>query len=1402
LRTVIEALAEFGFTAIARHPGYALDPARTSLRTAVRKAADAAPVVVVYYTGHGTDLEGGTFYLVGKNSRRGRISDSALAARDLLELVVRRDDHDIPAANQPTVLVILDCCFATVAAMEILRDALYRIGNPHVWIIATAGPSQYAVQGRFAVALNQALQQPLNGPSQQFISMDSLVQAINNATAGTALQVAHLFAPATGSTGIPPFFPVPGYAPDLAGRTVDEQHWLSRSRAGPEETTTRYYLTGVTGRLRATEDLAAWITGPEPDDLAVVTGSPGTGKSALLSLPVLLTLPNRRADMLTPGPSTLIRRAASLIAADTPIVAVHARGLTTDQTAAAVAEALGRHARSASGLLEDLEATPASADRVVVIDAVDEAISPHTLLTSLARPLAGHPRLRVVAGTRRHVLPAVTRTSLMIDLDNSNYHDPQALTGYITDLLTATAEPGLRTSYQEVSQAEVAAVADAIARRAIARKDGPESFLLARLLALSVRDKSEPVDVTSPAWKESLPVSVADAFDEDLARLGDKEPLARTLLAALAWAKGPGLPWETIWAPVALAVAAATGGGELPAISDDEVRWLLDKAGAYIVEDAGPGQRSVYRLFHDVLATHLRKEPGTEQRRSTTASSEWEQHQHFTEMSITRTLLGTVQPGPGGRPDWLTAHPYLTTYLAQHATAAGPAALAELSSDAGFLAVADPVTLTPLLSPGIPDIRETARIYRRARPLLGENPSANAAYLAEARQALSSANLAAEPTSVRPMYLTCLAEVRRDDSLLTITIDTNWVTSVAFGTDPDGHLLLATGSDSGPARIWDPLTGTLFGEPLGHGGAVLSVAFGTDPGGRLLLATGSTDGTARIWDPLTGTPLGDPLIGHADAVTSVAFGTDPGGRLLLATASQDRTARLWDPFTGAQLGDPLTGHTRKVTSVAFGTGPNGDLLLATGSTDGTARIWDPLTNTPLGEPLNARTDTVTSVTFGTEQDGRLLLATGSDNGMAQVWDPLDSDLYPDQLPGEGFVMSLAFGTDSDGSLLLAAGNGDTILLWDPLAGASLREPLIGHTGRVMSVTFDTDPGGRLLLATGGKDGTARIWDPLTGTPLGESLTGTPLGESLTGHTSVVMSVAFATAQDGRLLLATGSKYGTARIWDPLTGTPLGEPLTGHRSVVMSVAFATAQDGHLLLATGSTDGTARTWDPLTGTPLCASLTGHAGAVLSVAFGTDPDSRLLLATGSFDGTARIWDPLTGTPLGATLTGHTGAVLSVAFGTDPDGRLLLATSSTDGTARIWDPLTGMPLGAPLTGHTGTVTSVAFGTDPDGGLLLATSSTDGTARIWDPLTGMPLGATLAGHTGTVTSVAFGTAPDRALLLVTASHDRTIMLWDLAGYSCIATFRRRSSVHALAISGSLLGIGDKEGVTVVELVL
>jgi WD40 repeat protein len=1348
LRTVVDVLAAAGFTPVAADPGYLLDPGREVLRAAVRRAACSAPAVVVYYTGHGADLPGGTFYLVGKASGPGGLlSDAAVAARELLELVVVRDEDSEPLASQPAVLVILDCCYSGSAGMVMVRDALNGAGNARTWVIATAGSTQYAVAGQFARALEQVLAQPLSGPSQEFLSLDSIVGAVNATIAGQAEQVAHLFVPATGSTGVPGFFRNPGYLAGVTGRTVDEQHWLSRAQAGPQETTVGSYLTGVTGRRLAAEHLADWLTGPEPDRLAVVTGSPGTGKSALLSLPVLLSQRARHSDLLRTGSGSLLHHAAGRIPAGLPVAAVHVRGLSTDQAARAIADALGRDPLSAAGLLEDLEASPVTGGQIVVIDAVDEATSPQILLSDLAVPLARQPGLRVVAGIRRHTLPSPAGSGMVIDLDASQYHDPQAVTGYVSQLLTAAAEPGVITTYTRASQDTTQAVAAGIARRAVANAGGAESFLLARLLTLSIRNQPEPA-LVSADWLAALPTSIADAFDEDLARLGDKQPLARVLLTALAWAKGPGLPWETIWAPTARAVAELGHGGAGPKIGDKGIRWLLAHAGAYIVEDLGPGKRSAYRPFHDLLAAHLCGEPTTEQREADpAAAAAWHERRTRTEAAITRALLGTVPSGPDGKPDWLTAHPYLRTYLAQHAAAAGAEMFASLTRDAGYLAQADPVTLTPLLSPADPDLRETARIYRRALPLLGDNPSANAAHLAEARLAVTGTSTLTENTSVRLLYRTRMASVSQDDCLLTLTGHADTVGSVAFGTAPDGRLLLATGSADGTARVWDPLTGIPLSDPFtGHARAVYSVAFGTAPDGRLLLATGSADG-ARVWDPLTGTAVRGTVVGDTRQVSSVAFGTTPDGRLLLATGSRNGTVRLWDPLTGARVRRHVTGHASAVSSVAFGTTPDGRLLLASGSEHG-VRVWDTFTRSFRRGPLIefAHTDTVSSMAFSTAADGQLLLATVSEHS-ARVW--------------------------------------------KALAGTALGDALTGHTGKLSSVALGTAPGGRLLMATGSYDRTARLWDPLV-----ETSPQSPVSAS-------AISVAFGKGPGGRLLMATGSYDRTARLWDPLAGMLVGRPLTGHVGEVSSVALGAGSDGRLVLATVSEDG-AQVWDPLTDMPDGRPSTRHLGGASSVALGTAPDGRLVLVTASKHG-AQLWDPLTGTPFTDPFSDpyFEGAerVYSVALGTAPDGRLLLATGDRLG-ARVWEAPAGTPVYYPypctwVAGYPGGAHLVALGAAPDGRLLLATSGRYGVL-VWDALAGTLVGDIIR-HAGGVSSIAFGTAPDGRVLLATGGYDRTVQLWEPRRTLNLLVVPRRSSVNAIAMAGPLLAIVDDEGVSVIE---
>ena len=252
----------------------------------------------------------------------------------------------------------------------------------------------------------------------------------------------------------------------------------------------------------------------------------------------------------------------------------------------------------------------------MIVDAVDEAPSPAAMLGGFLLPLARQPGLSIVVGTRRHLLTDVRQADLVIDLDSEAYRDPLALADYIYRLLTAAEEPNVSTPYtkrprprasQEAQEAR--AVARAIAKRATSRNRRSESFLIGRLLALSVRARAEMVDITSPEWQSELPASVAEAFEEAWAGWAARPALRAPCCAPWPGRRGPGCRGSTSGPGWPRSWRGRAGGPRSDSVSDEDVRWLFRKAGAYVVKDLGPGGRSVYRLFHDLLATHLRDAP-------------------------------------------------------------------------------------------------------------------------------------------------------------------------------------------------------------------------------------------------------------------------------------------------------------------------------------------------------------------------------------------------------------------------------------------------------------------------------------------------------------------------------------------------------------------------------------------------------------------------------------------------------------------------------------------------------------------------------------------------------------------------------------------------------------------------
>ncbi|WP_239339540.1 trypsin-like peptidase domain-containing protein [Frankia sp. CiP3] len=1196
-----------------------------------------------------------------------------------------------------------------------------------------------------------------------------------------------------------------GSSADVVSPSEWRSHWEPRARGVERAIRPGYFFTG---RREALTKIVEWFGSAYDtiDPLRVVTGGPGSGKSAVLAR--LVTMSN--AAYRERSPALLESDPLRLFRPGSIDIAVHARGLaprTVVERIIAIVNTSEDAPESSSA--DDQILTDRLVDLLlgrqhplrIVVDAVDESKEPERLAAALGLLAleAADTGLRLLIGTRKGgptqrllvvlgVAGSKSSSSKMnlIDLDRQPYLERSDLTEYIWQrLLQAGVSPvdslG-HTPYR--GQSELALdVAKAVCDAAY------PSFLIAQLVTRELLNRPEPIYPGDPTLQQ-FPKNVENALDRYLASLGSPKEQAwvERMLTPLAYAQVDGLPHDSIgiWPELATALAPP---GEKYDVAD--VNRLLDTAADYLVETTVVDEGVYYRLYHQALADHLLK------RDHLTART------RSPDTLIFEALVGTVSVDGRGRVRWDQAHPYLQQYLAVHAVAAGE--LACLVEDADFLAAAEPAGLfLALRSRGDSYNGLNAQIYLAAfhdLPIGRKRAVERAAQLQIAARRYRSALAGRMEAGIFELPLSTRWLVGSPPVPHFVTgRHSNWVDAVAIATIDD-RTVAVTGSWDGTVRTWDLATGRPFGAPL-YGEIMngpssrsmddrrldlktestvsrMTTIAVTQLGGHTLAITGSHDHSVRLWDLTAGKQLGPPLYGHAARVSAITVSV-LDDRPVAMTASWDGSVRMWDLVRRTALGEAIDGHAGPLNAIAV-TAVNSRQVAVTGGDDGVIRLWDLADGSAGDEATMGQNCPIRAIATAT-LDGRPVALTGGDDGAVRIWDlntrsPLGAPMHGHDLR----VRSIATGRLGDRPIAVSSSDDETARIWDLTNRQPMGETLRGHTAPVTGIAI-TSFDERSIAVTGSRDRTVRVWN----------LTELARRKDSTEQRVSPASATTTMKIGGQAVVVTGHEDRSIRVWDLENGELLRAAAQDHEGVV--VAVAASGDGAVLVS-GGDDQTIRSWT-VTGTTTTSELLQRFDARVSTLAISHLHGQQVVLAGAGDGSVYLLDA-SGRHLGQPLTGHVGRVSAVT--TFPmDDRIVAATGGDDGTVRLWDVATRSALGAPLTGHTDWVSAIGSGVLANQPIV-ATGSWDHTIRLWNPATQTSIGPPLEGHSSRVSTVECGTLGGQPII-ITGGWDRTIRIWDAHTGAEIHRIRLAAPVRATTLFADALIVATEREILRLDL--
>jgi len=378
-----------------------------------------------------------------------------------------------------------------------------------------------------------------------------------------------------------------------------------------------------------------------------------------------------------------------------------------------------------------------------------------------------------------------------------------------------------------------------------------------------------------------------------------------------------------------------------------------------------------------------------------------------------------------------------------------------------------------------------------------------------------------------------------------------------FAFSHDGRRLVtvepASPASRETARVWDVASAQHVGLPLKHRARISAVAF--HPDGRIVI-TGDAEGQVQLWKAETGEPLGSAAA-HPFEIGALEFAADRKTLVVAPGASPIKAQALWLWDLGGAFSPRIISHNPWIRPE--NASPDGRIYLSGPSGQhNTYRMWDVAGGAEIGPK-----EPICSVLFRPDSKTAFLIVRESGRWVLQHWDTVANRPLGTRRPVPERDMPKSIAWQPDGKAVLLGG-GDVRMtsfrLVDPDTGKPLGPEIT--SGPAPTVRFRPD--GKTLLVVE-KDGTAQLWNPTTGKPVGPPCPGA--GAMI--H------------PDAETFLAR-TKRRSLQFWDAGTREPLGPPIDNPYD--QRPTAIVSPDGKVLLTVHPDKQRIRLWDTATGRSL--------------------------------------------------------------------------------------------------------------------------------------------------------------------------------------------------------------------------